>query len=508
MGIDLKKTLENGRLWSMVQRLDGWYNSITGIGTTRDKGFNTAFIANPVLTDQECSDLFHHDDLAQRICTAIVEEALKRGFQVTKYADQADAQETQEACRAVTKKMEALHSLDRVKEAAIWGRTFGGCMIFLGVKGQGRPERPLDDSKVKELEFLTIIEKRFLQPWTWYSDPSTEKYGRVESYLLTNEGTRTPSKSVVVHETRMISFPGAMTAKREKDTNNGWDYSVLQRVIDTLRKTNMSYDSVIAMMSDASQAVYKLKGLIDAIAEEDQSTLQARLSLMDQMRSTARAVVLDAEDEDFRLIERQTVSGVADLLDKTFSRLAAAARMPMTMLMGMSMGGMSNTGESDLNWWYDSAEAYQEDVLKPALERIARLCALEVAPGTRAEDWEIKFPSLWKLSPAIEADLRAKIAATDQVYVSMGALQAGEVSLSRFGKGTYDWQSYFVNMEVVRERLEAEYAKTPEEAEKSLMTTNSINPAGPPKPGEDAKPGEAGEMQKGLDKKENSPAPY
>jgi hypothetical protein len=59
--------------------LDGWLNLATGLGTSRDKSTLTDFEAGLILSDQQCSDLFHHDTICTIGATAYPEDALRRG---------------------------------------------------------------------------------------------------------------------------------------------------------------------------------------------------------------------------------------------------------------------------------------------------------------------------------------------------------------------------------------------------------------------------------------------
>jgi len=69
--------------------------------------------------------------------------------------------------------------------------------------------------------------------------------------------------------------------------------------------------------------------------------------------------------------------------------VAAAARMPVTKLLGQSPGGMNATGESDLRNYYDMISGRQETGLRAALEPLDRLlmahAGVSVAP--HAYDW-------------------------------------------------------------------------------------------------------------------------
>lgn len=478
----------------MAGRMDGWFNTLTGLGTARDKRMWGDFQAGNVLTPQQCEDLFHHDDLAHTICAAIPNDALRQGICVKRNTEEetgedAEVSEVQEDAVTLDKRLRELGLADKLREAMTWGRVYGGGFILLGVTGAGRPETPLDDERVTGVEFLTVLDRRDLQPDSYYSDPLRPKYGEVEIYLIQpiSQGPLPAFLSQVrVHETRLVRFGGAMTSRRERQKNNGYDHSVLQKLVGILRDANSGWDSVITMFQDMSQAVYKLQGFIDSIAEGDESALKDRLALMDALRSIVKAIVLDAEAEDFKLVERGSMTGVGDLLDRLWIRLSAAARMPVTILMGQAPAGLNATGAIDLRWWYDTVRMAQEMQIKPPAERIVRMVAKGLFADMDAESWTVDFPALWMLTPQEQADLRAKVAETDIKYIQAGVCLPEEITLSRFGLGEYSTE-YVVDLEARKQALEVELERLADPPEPPPPGTPPGTPPGqgpvPPGPG-------------------------
>lgn len=428
--------LKAGSLGALKVRMDGWTNNLIGLGGSRDKSHANRFLADALLTDQELEQLFHHDDLANRIVSAVPEEALRQGCTLTRSTEEGEGEkdskvkDIQERAVDIQRELDALNAFTRLKEALIWGRLYGGAALLLGVKGSRNYTTPLPEG-ASGLDFLTVLDKRDLTPASWYRDVRSPKFGQVETYWLQPQGMNVPLENrVTIHESRLIMFGGALTSKRERERNQGWDHSVLQRCYNALRDCNSNWSSVVHMFTDFSQAVWKINGLMQMIAEGDSQTMQTRMAIADTVRSVARAIVLDAEGEDFQVVERGAMTGVDSLIDKTFLRLSAAARMPVSILMGQAPAGLNATGASDLRWWYDTIRTSQEQEIAPKIQRLVLLL-------TGEDGWKVKWPSLWQMTPAEEAELRSKIATTDQVYVNMGAVLPEEITLSRWGTGAY-----------------------------------------------------------------------
>ena len=411
-------------------RLDGWYNLTSGLGTSRDKRTSAQFQRVDLLSPLQCEWLFTGDDLANTIVTAIVDDATREGFSVEPSDPEADEGDRKRAGE-LTDQILKLRAWPALREGAIWGRLYGRGGVLVVTNGAAGQDQPLAEGSKRDVLAVVPVERQELAPRQWNDNPLSLDYGQPSVYALnpTASGTVAP-REVLVHASRLILFPGADTPKRVRAENEGCDLSVLQKAYETLKGANGNWDSVCSMMADMSQAVIKMQGLIDGISAGQSDSIAERIALMDQMRSTVRAILLDADGEEFGYAERGALTGVGDLVDKTFTRLAAAAQMPVSRLMGISAAGLNATGEGDRKAWYDRVRSYQRDVLAPGLLRLVEI----LDPGGR---WRVCFPDLEKMSPLEEADLRGKVASTDKAYIDAGVVLPEEVALSRWGSGQY-----------------------------------------------------------------------
>lgn len=452
----------NARKLSAALRSDGWQNTLTGLGTAaRDKVAQGRFWAMQQAPDETLEALYYGDDIANRIVSAMVDEAMRQGFEVEP-ADEEDGEGDDAAESALWDACEAMGVAGKFTEAAIWGRLFGGAALWMGANDGGETAAPLRDDAVRSFDFLHVLDKREMSPLTYYSDPAHAMFGKVETYQVNMSSRALGIATVVavVHESRLIIFGGAPTSARERAKMQGWDHSVLHAVYDTLLQANANWQSVSYLMSDASQAVYKVKGLIELLAAGQEETMRTRMETVEMGRSVSRAIIVDAEGESF---ERQAtpLSGLPEMVDRTWQRLASASRMPLTVLMGTSPAGLNATGESDTRNWYDQVKAYQEHALRPRLLRLVRCIARGVGLDPLA--WEVCFPSLWQTTEKEKAELRKLVAEVDSLYIDKGVLMPEEVALSRFGASGYSTETH-VDLDARRSMLEAETAKAVETA--------------------------------------------
>jgi hypothetical protein len=314
----------------------------------------------------------------------------------------------------------------------VWGRLYGGGAVIIGADDGGAASDPLDETKIRSVKFLQVVDRRYLVRESYFTDPNAEHYGEPATYRIT---PRTNATSIVVHRSRMLLFGGAHTSDEQRDMLGGWDHSVLLAAYEPLRQFDSAWKSGEHLLSDASQAVFKIQGLMSMIAGGQKDVLQTRMQLVDMSRSVARALLLDADGGEEFSRQPSTFTDATNMVDKFMLRLAAAGEIPVTLLMGQSPAGMNATGESDFRWFYDSIRTSQENDLKPQLERLVRILFLAAdgpTNGVEPDAWDLEFAPLWQQTPSEQETLRKTVAERDKIYLDAGVLLPEEVALARF----------------------------------------------------------------------------
>jgi len=390
----------------VVQRLDSWVNALTGLGGLRDKLSYHQILPGVRLTDGALEALYDTDDIAAKIVDKLPRDATRRGFTLEFEGESDD--ESAAAMRALYAQLEDLAVLPKLREAWIWARLYGAGAVYIGADDGLLPAEPLAEDKIVEVRFLNVLRRPQLEVRKRYSDIHGPKFGQPELYAVRRADVRRDAAlEVLIHESRLVFFPGALTARSEQGADD-WDNSVLQRAQDCLRQSASSWQSAAHLLTDASQAVLKIDHLSEIIATGGESRLRARMEIMDMARSVCRAILVDAEREEFTRVAT-SFSGLPEMLDRFMMRDAAAAEMPVALLYGRSAAGLNATGESDTRGWYDVVEDAQNDVLRPRLERVVRVFMLAKSGpthGQEPENWKLKFNSLWQPTGKERAETR------------------------------------------------------------------------------------------------------
>ncbi len=435
---------------TMRTAFDAWQNIITGLGTSsRDKRLSGQIVAPPIAASRDqYENIFTSDDIAARIVELPAREMVREWITITT-EDAGGGEEGQKKealeervnlSKEMTDKLDELKAQSMLFKALVWSKVHGGSLLFLGVDdGQEDLTQELNIDQIREFKFLDVFDRWDVSIHDRYPF-GHPKVGQPRLYQLhASVSAEISEQNPVVHESRFIRFDGVLTSKYRQKMNGGWSDSVYVRLESVLRDFGVSWGGVAHLLQDFAQAVFKMKGLKDAISSDNDDLVLSRIAIMDMCRGVSRAVPIDAEDEDFE--RKQTpVTGLPDLLDRFSMRLASAAEMPLTLLMGRSPAGLNATGESDITNWYNNISSRQETELRDPIEYILKLIWLSADGPTRGrepESWSFSFNPLWQLDRKEEAETRKTNAEADNLYIQNGVLDPEEVAQSRFGGDKY-----------------------------------------------------------------------
>lgn len=387
-----------------------WQNALTGLGTpTRDKSVHTNMSGSFALNPETCADLYHGDGLAAIVADALPEEALRRDIILV--GEDADHFQTM---------LENVRFVDRIQEAAALGRAMGGAIAILGIDDGGNRELPIRPTK-NPIEWVDVFDRRALGIGKYGTDPRSQLAGQAEVFEVT-PASGTPFK---VHRSRCLVFGGVRTAERERAENDGWDWSIYDRIYNALRAVSEGQQSLGHLLADASQAVFKIHGLLAALAMPGgQAEMSKRGLLLDLFRGITRSILLDAGSGEEYDRHTTNFSGIPDSIDRQMNFLCAVTRTPVTVLTGQTPEGLNATGESELQLWYDRTEVYCNREIKPAYIQTLAALSAKCVP---------RFPKLrTSAMKKADADLAKTVAETDKSYREIDVLMPEDIAEARF----------------------------------------------------------------------------
>ncbi len=413
-------------------------NNQIGFGTSRDRRAYS-YVAEPYTFSnrQELDSLYHGNDVAGRVVDVPVREMLRAGWSLLFQKD-PDGKKA----RKVEQYLSELNVKSTLRKLLTQARLYGTAALFIGAdEGRYRDlSNPLRLDDIKTIKFLRVIDRFDLNIHKTYTNVGDAKYGEPEVYVFQPRLTAQP---VAIHESRLIVLDGTTTSQaRKTDVNNGWADSIFVKILGVLRGYDASWTAAETLMQDFAQAVIKIQGLADMMATHGEDKVAARMQLIDLQRSVLRAVMLDEHEEFSR--QGTPMTGLPELLDRWMHRVAAAADMPITLLFGTSPGGMNATGSSDIQFFYDSIAAKQEEEVAPTLRKLLNvLLRAQDNPlkGKMPDNWTVALNPLERLSPLDLANLHKTQAEADALYLDREVLSAKEVAQSRFGSLVYSQET-------------------------------------------------------------------
>lgn len=429
-------------------RTDGWENTITGLGRARDKRTATSILAPTIQGSRDEFDHFYHSDHTAHKIARLPAREMTREWITLQVDDSVDdtGDNKMLLAKQVMQALDDLSAKAMVFEALLWARVHGGACIFMGVNdGVDDLAEPLDMENLRSLDFLLVFDRWELQPEEWETSMQSADFGMPSIYRLIPQ-TASAAMTVPnqpIHASRLIRFDGVVTSRYQQSLNSGWAQSVYTAMRETLQDYGISWHGVAHLLADFAQAIFKMRGLAEAMLAQEENVVIDRMTAMDLCRSVARAIPIDAESEDFTRIATP-MSGLPETIDRLMLRVAEAAEMPATLLFGQSPAGLNATGESDIRLFYDGIAAQQESMLRPRIDRLLDvLFASKEGPtrGKQPENWSYTFNPLWQETDKERAETRKTQAEADDIYLANGVLDPSEVAMSRFGGDAYSTET-------------------------------------------------------------------
>jgi uncharacterized protein len=413
----------------ILTRADAWLNTMTGAGTARDKSQAAYFLPSGPIPYRTLWNLYHEDPIARKIVRLPVQEAFRNGFCVEVEGDPRASKKLELAANVL--------GVDKsFKQCATWERVTGGAAIVLytqDLASLGGSLRTVLPAKAKGLMGLECFHaERFgvLERYTVANAPSVGVIGKPMLWA----GSTIDGRYLVVHESRVITFEGEECSDDMRVNLRGFGLSALQAPYDTLQKFYTGHAAMLTLLADASQAVYKIKDLWKQITGSQKNSLQERMGLVDRMRSSLRAVILDTEESFERVAT--PFGGIPESMGALRLLLASACDIPMTRLFGTSPAGLSATGEGDEKNWNKQIASTQEQNFTPPLLQLYQRVATGI--GIDPERVTLEWEPLDEPSEKEKADTAKVQADTDVAYFDMGALTPQEIRVARFTGRAFD----------------------------------------------------------------------
>lgn len=376
---------------------DGLQNVVANLGMGRDKAAHSVYVAGN-MQPSELLDAYRASWLSKAIIDYPAEDATRKWRKWRAEAEQITLIERVE---------KRLHVAERVQDALVSARLFGGAAIYINVDGQDQNE-PLVPVAGKDIKSLVVLPRSSLTPSEIVRDIQSMYYGKPEYYTLTSTGN---GENVDIHASRLVIFIGSTVPGDmgySASFNQGWGDSVLQSTLETIKQVDSTMANMASLVFEAKVDVFKFEGFAEMLANTANDALVSRrLSNQAAMKGINGAVVIDTKD-DYQQ-KNATFGGLPDVVTKFMDSVAGASRIPVTRLYGRAAVGLSGTGDGDERVYFDRIGHMQASEISPAMEVLDELIIWQ-ALGSRPEEIYYQWAPLRQLSESERAEVFAKTA--------------------------------------------------------------------------------------------------
>jgi phage-related protein (TIGR01555 family) len=407
----------------MVDRFDDWYNTMTSLGSVRDKAQGLSFQKRTRLARHVLEAAYEQNPIVARVVDRLPDDALRHGWKLVGTNAEVDMDEIQS-------KLDDLNIDQILSQAVKWSRLYGGALIAIPAV-DGKPyDQPLCMQDIDALYSPIVFSAHEAQPVDMDATFGSPTYKKVLTYDLSGIDGRITR----IHHSRCIAMEAiSLPYEALQSSPTGWGPSIIDRLWDDLSREGAARAYANSMMYNASLLYVQLDGFRAAHATKDgRENIQQLLLKMRQSLDALGILGIDAADNIGNV--SLTMNGVVDIIDRARNALAAAADMPKEILFNESPAGLNAgklSGPQEL--WFAHVASFQKNVLTPALNRLLEICF--AAWGVQLDEWTVEWNQLWTKSDADAATINFQQAQADSIYVAMGAVTAEEVREHRLKKG-------------------------------------------------------------------------
>lgn len=276
----------------------------------------------------------------------------------------------------------ALRLRGKVHNAVQLARLTGRAAIFVGTGGNAASALSSDIAP-GSIQYLHVFKGSELTGEQPDHDLASDNFGGFQYYDYDPfRVTGQSGDKVRIHSSRLIWFRGST----EPDNLAGGQ-SVLQHCYQPIIDAETVLAHAQALVGEAKLDVIKVRDLASTLSTESgMRRLQKRYSEGLALKSILGVTLIDSASEEW---DRKQVNfaHLPELIQQRLEIVAAAARMPVTKLLGQSPRGMNATGESDLRNYYDMISGRQETGLRSALTRFDGLLVKHANVKITAHDY-------------------------------------------------------------------------------------------------------------------------
>jgi phage-related protein (TIGR01555 family) len=321
-------------------------------------------------------------------------------------------------------------TLGKLRQAAKWGRLFGGAAAIIVIAGHDDLSQPLELDDVEPGSYRGLIP---LDRWSGII-PGPEINQDIED--TTNFGLPLYYNAIMdagttqIHHSRVMRFIGRDLPQWEKQVELYWGMSEVELIFDELRKRDYSSWNIVSLLTRAqiiSVEEPQLANLMSGAggSNEAYNNFVRRMESISTMLNNQGLLVLG---KDGKLNQNSyTFGGIADTYHEFMKDLAAACQIPYEVLFGRE-SGLGSNGESGLQLYYDMIEQKRGTDLDPQMDQLIPIIAMS-AFGEIPDDLDHHWTPVRSMTEKERAELAKAMGDSIVAYFNADLMTKKEARL-------------------------------------------------------------------------------
>jgi len=422
---------------------DGLVNVMTGLGTTGDKNVYGRYGVS--LMDQaQIEAAYRTSGLCKKIHDIPPYEMTRarRDWQ----AKPLDIEKLEEVERK-------FGLWDRVSEALLTARLFGGAAIILGLPG--RSEEPARPGSLNSLRYITVVSRHQLTVGPIDSDLNSVGFGEPTYYEMNGTGVRAQ-----IHPSRVVPIVANKLPRGSLYTfgsDGFWGDPLMMSIDSAVKNVDSSQGNIAALLHDAKVDTITMTRLSDSLGTADgEALLTNRIRVAQMFQSIFNTRLLDGgtnkDDADKWETRQLSFAGFPEVMRAFQSFLAGVVDIPYSRLFGESPGGLNATGNSEQTDFNKMIRSKQNVELTPILNRLDAYM-IPSALGSMPSDVSWVYAPLEDADPETAAKIEKSDAETLKLYADSGVVP--DVVLAAMARNRINEGQHWPGSEIAYEKADA-----------------------------------------------------
>ena len=361
---------------------------------------------------QTCAILSQHW-LVDLACTVPVEDAIRKGWLITKNDGEVLDLKTLTKIKSFDKKM-GLN--DKLKNFGIFGRKYGVRVAVFDIESDQKDfyEHPFNIDGVKKGSYKGVIMND-----PYYCIPLVDGDGTNPTSSNFYEPTYWQIGGKRYHKSHCIIFRHSEVPQILKPSYLYGGVSLTQQIFESVYNAEITATEIPQLIQNMRLYVMHMD-LQQALLNPDQ--MNERLGQLADVRNNYGIQAL-GEEESLEHIQT-TLTGLDELCAGRYKIVASVAQMPVCKIMKTDMTGGLVKGGGEESIYHETLESLQEKIA-PFLDRHYQLLCKSLFGEDHGLD--VVWNKLDAMTSKEAADVQLVKAQTAQAYVMVGALDGADV---------------------------------------------------------------------------------